>query len=129
MSGLAVAMPADVVRDVLEGQLGWVFATPVGQPGADRLGIFKSRNVVTAEAAVFGDRLSADVFQSLLIRKLLVRRNNQVLFCSLQLPFQRGWDAEHVVLVGNVLIECLVQIFEHQLFQCRIVFRQWLRRG
>src|SRR5258708_27347499 len=44
MSGLVMAMAADVVRNVLESQLRRVLAAPIGQPRADRLGVFESRN-------------------------------------------------------------------------------------
>jgi hypothetical protein len=62
-AALAVAIAVQVMGNMFEGQFGRLFAAPIGQCCTDRLGVFKSGNVVTGVAAVFGNRATAQVHQ------------------------------------------------------------------
>src|SRR3954464_15110461 len=110
MSGrVGVAMPADVMRDVLESQLRRVLSSPIGQPRADRLRILEAGNIVATKAAILADRFSAAVFQSLLVCQLLARLNDQVLFRPLQFTLKLRRNSVEVIVVGHILIKRLVQ--------------------
>src|SRR5436190_10886621 len=120
---VTLPMTADVVSDVFERQLGRFFAAPIGQTGADRLGILKAGNVVAAEAAELGNRLAANVFQSLLVGQIFVGPtwNNQIFLGSLELTFQVRRNPVQVVIVRNVLVKRLVEVLQDQRLQIRIV--------
>ena len=51
----AVAV-VQILHDVLERQPRRILAAPIGQAGADRLGVLEAGNVVAAEAAILADR-------------------------------------------------------------------------
>src|SRR5262245_40069940 len=106
---MAFAMPNDVMRDVLEGKLGRIFSTPVGQSRTDRLGVFEAGYVVTAEAPIFRNGLAADVLEPLLVCELLSRLNDQILLGALQLALELWRNAVEIVVVGDVLVERLIE--------------------
>src|SRR3954469_9792161 len=112
-------MPADVMRNVLERQPRRIFPSPIRQSRTDRLGIFESWNIVAAKAAILGDRFATDVLQPLIVCQprlaVPLATHDQVLLGAFQLALQLRRNTMHVVLVRNILVKRLVEVFEDQL--------------
>src|SRR5687767_11593309 len=115
------AMMLQIFRDVLECQLARILAAPVGQAGADGLGVLESGNIVAAIAPVLGDRLATDVTE-LLRQQVRTAANHELLFGSLQVRLISRWNAalQEFVSLGR---KRLFEVFEHQGVQ--IVYSSW----
>src|SRR5262245_28875512 len=99
MPVVSAAMSSDVMRDVFKRQLRRCLASPIGQARADWFGVFEARNVMAAEATIFGNRLAADVLQALAVFERLALGDNQVLLRAFQLPLQIRRNSRHVILL------------------------------
>jgi hypothetical protein len=102
------------VPDVLKRQPRGIFASPVGQTGADRLRILEAGDVVTAVAAVFGDGLAADVRQPLLVGELFPFGDHEVLLGGLHFIAQPLRQPLLVILLQTMLGERLAEVLNHQ---------------